>query len=202
MRYNDFEHLALYHGRTRAVGEVLDVLKHQAKAKKPFVVVSGPCGGGKSSFVRAGVLPLLTRGGTPVGSGPWRHAITRPGAADDPFEALAAALVAKSALPELQDAGSPDDCRTLASQLRKDPNSVVVRIARVLGQLTSQELDRLSAKPKTRGLLPDKVIGPNSSGQVKPKLQLALVVDQLEDAVYGTFPSARGEIYHGALRFS
>src|SRR5260221_148075 len=156
----DFEHAALYHGRTKAVGEVLDVLKHQAKAKKPFVVVTGPCGCGKSSFVRAGVLPLLARGATPVGSGPWRRAITRPGAPDDPFHALGAALVANSALPELQDAASPDNRRSLAFQLSQDPGIAAARIAQML---------------------------------VKPKLQLALIVDQLEEVFTGFPPLLQGK---------
>src|SRR4029077_1870405 len=76
----DFEHAAIYHGRTKAVGEVLDALKKQSTAKKRFVLVFGPAGSGKSSPVRAGVLPLLTQVRTSVGYGPWRHALTRPGA--------------------------------------------------------------------------------------------------------------------------
>jgi energy-coupling factor transporter ATP-binding protein EcfA2 len=79
LNFFDFEHAALYHGRTKAVGEVLDALKNQATAKKPFVLVLGPSGSGKSSLVRAGVLPLLTQGRTTLGNGPWRHALTRPG---------------------------------------------------------------------------------------------------------------------------
>jgi DNA replication protein DnaC len=65
LNFFDFEHAALYHGRTKAVGEVLDALKNQATAKKPFVLVVGPTGSGKSSLVRAGVLPLLTLGDGP-----------------------------------------------------------------------------------------------------------------------------------------
>src|SRR5258708_13250467 len=114
LNFFDFEHAALYHGRTKAVGEVLDVLKNQATAKKRFVLVVGPTGSGKSSLARAGVLPLLT-----VGNVPWRRAVTRPGAggsASDPFDRLAAALLGESALPQLQDEEPPNKCRTLASQ--------------------------------------------------------------------------------------
>src|SRR5260221_513126 len=100
LNFFDFEHAALYHCRTKAVGEVLDVLKNQATAKKRFVLVVGPTGSGQSSLARAGVLPLLT-----VGNGPWRRAVTRPGAggsAGDPFDRLAAELLGKFALPDLQ----------------------------------------------------------------------------------------------------
>ena len=75
----DFEHAPVFRGRTKAVGEVLDALKKQASAKRPFVLVLGASGSGKSSLVRAGVLPLLTEIGTVVGDGPWRRAVTRPG---------------------------------------------------------------------------------------------------------------------------
>jgi conflict system STAND superfamily ATPase len=83
LNFFDFEHAALYYGRTKAVWEILDTLKNQAKAKNRFVLVLGPAGSGKSSLVRAGVLPLLTQGGTPVRSGPWRRAVSRPGAGGD-----------------------------------------------------------------------------------------------------------------------
>src|SRR6267378_6066115 len=144
LNFFDFEHAALYHGRTKAVGEVLDALKNQATAKKPFVLVLGPAGSGKSSLVRAGVLPLLT-----VGNGPWRRAVTRPGAGD-PFDTLAAALLGKFALPELQDEESPDEWRSLASSLRKDPDGAAARIAKVLDQLSRQ--DHLLDQRETEGL--------------------------------------------------
>jgi hypothetical protein len=118
----DFQHSAVYHGRTRAVGEVFDVLKTQAAAKKPFLLVLGPSGSGKSSLVRAGVLPLVTQGATPAGTGPWRCALTRPGTAGDPFDTLADALFETS----------PEELGELACQLRKDPEAVAARIREVM----------------------------------------------------------------------
>ena len=191
LNFFDFEHAALYHGRTKAVEEVLDALKNQATAKKPFVLVLGPSGSGKSSLVRAGVLPLLTQGGTPVGNGPWRHALTRPGAggvAGDPFDPLAAALLAKFALPELQDAATPDDWRNLASQLKKDPDGAAIRITEVLDQLTRHELDRPVVRLAPRFEHSKAAIIPKRPAQVKPKMRLALVVDQLEELFTGVSP--------------
>jgi hypothetical protein len=199
----DFEHSALFQGRTRAVGEVLDLLKKQAAAKKPFVLVQGPSGSGKSSLVRAGVLPLITRGATPAGAGPWRHALTRPGGAGDPFDTLADALLAKSALPELQDATSSQEARDLASQLRKDPDGVAVRITKVTDQLADQKLDPLSGNQKEEGL-PAKenenveIAKPTDSTQVKPMTQLALVVDQLEE-LFTRFSPVLQQKYIAAL---
>ncbi|MBV9873813.1 MAG: hypothetical protein JO025_03710, partial [Verrucomicrobia bacterium] len=133
LNFFDFEHAAFYHGRTRAIVEVLDALKKQATAKKSFVLVFGPSGSGKSSLVRSGVLPLLTQGGTPVGNGPWRRVITRPGVGD-PIDSLAAALVAKFALPELQDVSASHESLSLASQLKQDPQKAAVLVAEVLGK--------------------------------------------------------------------
>jgi hypothetical protein len=185
LNFFDFDHSALYHGRTKAVWEVLDALRNQSAVRKPFVLVVGPTGSGKSSLVRAGVLPLLTRGATPLGSGPWRRAVTRPGAgrgAGDPFDTLAAALLDKFALPELQDEESLIEWSNLASRLRKDPSGVVARIGVVLDQLTRQELDHLQANGLSEsGSDGVEVARQKSLGRIKPKVQLALVVDQLEE---------------------
>jgi KaiC/GvpD/RAD55 family RecA-like ATPase len=198
LNFFDFEHAALYHGRTKAVGEVLDALHNQATAKKPFVLVMGPTGSGKSSLVRAGVLPLLT-----VGNGPWRRAVTRPGAggvAGDPFDTLAATLLGKFALPELKDEESPDEWRNLASQLRKDPDGAAARIAKVLDQLTRQESDQRETEGlparRSEGV---EVVGQNGLGRVKPKMHLALVVDQLEELFTGGVSPVLQRKYIAAL---
>ncbi len=185
LNFFDFEHAAFYHGRTKAIGEILDLLKSQATAKRPFILVLGPSGSGKSSLVRAGVLPLLTRGRTPVGNGPWRYALTRPATVGDPFDTLAAALLTKFALPELQEAAQPDELN-LASQLRKEPEAAAARIAEVLKRLTQQELERLLAERRTEGQAAMRsegvdVVSSECLGRLTPKMQLVLVVDQLEE---------------------
>jgi hypothetical protein len=182
LNFFDFEHADLYHGRTKAIGEVLDALKNQAAAKKPFVLVLGPTGSGKSSLVRAGVLPLLT-----VGNGPWRHAVTQP-RDGDPFDPLAAALLDKFALPELQDAASSDEWRDLASQLRKDPDTVAARITEVLDQLTRCEAGSPDIRPAPSFEYSEVAIAPKNLGRIKPKMRLALVVDQLEELFTGISP--------------
>jgi len=78
----------------------------QVRAERPFVLVVGASGSGKSSLVRAGVLPLLTQPETIEGVGLWRWSITRPGAGGsggECFDALAAALLESPALPGLRD---------------------------------------------------------------------------------------------------
>ena len=76
---------ALFHGRGDLVEEILARL-----ADHGFVAVVGPSGSGKSSVVRAGVLPALE-----ASSQDWRVAAFVPGA--DPFAALVRALAEGSA---------------------------------------------------------------------------------------------------------
>jgi WD40 repeat protein/DNA-binding SARP family transcriptional activator len=62
-------------GRDRIVSELIARL-----AEWPLVGILGPSGIGKSSLLRAGVLPALRAGGLP-GSAGWRQVLLRPGKA-------------------------------------------------------------------------------------------------------------------------
>jgi hypothetical protein len=66
---------------------VADLLQHAQRG--PFLVVLGASGSGKSSAVRAGLIPLL-KGGALEGSDQWRYATLKPGAR--PLDTLAAEL--------------------------------------------------------------------------------------------------------------
>lgn len=70
-----------------------------------FLAVVGTSGSGKSSLIRAGLMPAL-RGGMMAGTGAgWRIAVMRPGG--DPIGNLAAELVKEDVLPEA-GAGLPE----------------------------------------------------------------------------------------------
>jgi WD40 repeat protein/DNA-binding SARP family transcriptional activator len=60
-------------GRERLVDALIARL-----AALPVLAVVGPSGSGKSSLIRAGLLPALARGALP-GSARWTHAVIRPG---------------------------------------------------------------------------------------------------------------------------
>ena len=72
LSFFDFEHAPIFHGRTKAIGEVLEALEAQVRAHEPFVLIIGSSGSGKSSLMRAGVLPLLTQPETIDGVELWR----------------------------------------------------------------------------------------------------------------------------------
>jgi energy-coupling factor transporter ATP-binding protein EcfA2 len=61
-----------------------------------FLAIVGASGGGKSSLVKAGLLPSLYRGYLTGSTTRWRIAVMRPGSA--PLEALAASLVEQAGL--------------------------------------------------------------------------------------------------------
>jgi hypothetical protein len=115
----DVQHADIFFGRTRARNELREMLVAQSDRGSAFVVVTGASGSGKSSLVRAGLIPDLVLPGMVPGVGLVRYAILRPRDEDaNPLAALASAMM--SALPELkvlqyaqhllehQIAGSPD----------------------------------------------------------------------------------------------
>lgn len=96
------EHAQVYFGRTAAVAGVLMKLRQQAEQRKAFVLVVGMSGGGKSSLVRAGVLPLLLQPGVVGTAAQWRCAILRPSDGQGELMlALARALTQTGALPDV-----------------------------------------------------------------------------------------------------
>ena len=59
----DADHAQVFFGRSRAQAWMLGRLRELVADGRGFVLVLGPSGSGKSSLVRAGVLPLLTQPG-------------------------------------------------------------------------------------------------------------------------------------------
>ena len=78
-----------FFGRDRLVAELVARLSDRAEGSR-FLAVVGPSGSGKSSLVRAGLLPSLRRGAV-RGSDRWFLVDMHPGT--HPFEELAAALM-------------------------------------------------------------------------------------------------------------
>ena len=192
LNFFDFEHAPIFHGRTKAIGEVLEALEAQARAQRPFVLIVGASGSGKSSLVRAGVLPLLTQPGTIEGIGLWRRAVTRPGAdgaGGDCFDALAAALLESPALPALQDPESLNAIRDLGSELREHSDSVALRVRDALDHAVREWkiqqphfMEEIERQFRTSGRFGDADLARQQRERLElPKARLALVIDQLEE---------------------
>ena len=164
LRHFEKEQSPVFFGRTRAIDAVLTQLRQRAFSGCPFCLVFGGSGVGKSSLVRAGVLPLIIRPGVIEGIGLWRHAVFQPrdgaGQKPDLFQALARALLAPSAFPEL--ASTQTKPEWLGEELRKNPRAI-----RVLFQTA---LDRVADNAHREFAL----LRP-------PVTRFALLIDQMEE---------------------
>ena len=107
LEYFDLEHAPVFFGRSRAQRQVTEALARRAADGSAFVLVLGMSGCGKSSLVRAGVLPELMTPGVVSGVGMWRHCVFRPSEGEgDPIAGLLAAIAGQpQALPELLEGG-------------------------------------------------------------------------------------------------
>ena len=210
LNFFDFEHAPIFHGRTKAIGEVLEALEAQARAQQPFVLVVGASGSGKSSLVRAGVLPMLTQPETVEGIGLWRRSVTRPGAGGsggDCFDALAAALLEPSALPALQDSESQNAIRDLATELRGHSDAVALRVRDALDHAArewkiqqSHSLKERERQLRESGRLDEADLArQHREGLELPKARLALVIDQLEELFTAGFSLEVRQKYISAL---
>ena len=85
LRPFEFHEAEIFFGREQHVDRLLEILQRER-----FLAVIGPSGSGKSSLVRAGMLPALTAGWLGTGSD-WRIVVMRPG--DQPFRHLAHGLL-------------------------------------------------------------------------------------------------------------
>jgi tetratricopeptide (TPR) repeat protein len=152
-------HQRVFFGRRLAVEACRERLSEAAARGCGFLLVLGASGAGKSSLIRAGLVPRLTSPGTVEGVDLWRRALLRPGG--DPFAALAQALFAPDALPELSagDFATPPD---LASLLASNPAAADKPIGRAL--------DRAAAALQAAEAFDRPVAA-----------RLLLVIDQLEE---------------------
>lgn len=127
----DFEHALIYCGRTTMVSDALELLRRRGAEGTGFVMVTGTSGVGKSSLVRAGLLPLLMRPRVIEHVIGWRRAMFRPNVSSQSLLAgLATALTAETALPELTSEARP------VEELLRDPLALTSAIGRALDRAT------------------------------------------------------------------
>ena len=153
----DYEQAPVFFGRTRARNELRELLARQVERGTAFVLVFGASGTGKSSLVKAGLLPDLVLSGMIGRVGLVRRAVFRPSdAGNDPLAALAAAILSPTALPELL--GLQYSAEQLAGLLREAPDQAALPIRQGLAESS-------------------KAAGLTDIAEAR----LALVIDQLEE---------------------
>ena len=173
----DFEHALIYCGRTSMVSEALEALRRRGAAGNGFLMITGMSGVGKSSLVRAGLLPLLMRPRVIEHVIGWRRAMFWPNVSHQGLLAgFAAALVAEHALPEL--AGET----RLVEELLRDPLALTSAVIRALDRATRQ----------VRESSPEH--DPESS------VRLVVLVDQFEEIFDETVAAEERNAFAEALR--
>lgn len=151
----------IFFGRRKHTERLLEILD-----REHFVAVIGPSGSGKSSLVRAGLLPELPLGRLHTGTR-WRIATMRPG--NEPVRRLARALLRPEAFGEvLLD----------AERIPPTPDAQTLEVALAEAELRRGQfgLIELAAQAARRQASADASIGVE-----RPPLNLLLLVDQFEE---------------------
>ncbi|MCX6848163.1 MAG: hypothetical protein NTY98_04525 [Verrucomicrobia bacterium] len=157
----DFEDAKIFFGRSQAIEDVLTAMRKQASAGRAFTLVHGASGSGKSSLLRAGVIPMMLHKSSVIeGVACWGVATLTPGSTgDDLLTALAASLQNAQFMTGLRRATG--DATAFAQQLLLNPQGSVPAVSAAL-QLTAQEVQAQEALPAL------------------PMTKLVLLIDQFE----------------------
>ncbi|BCH08010.1 hypothetical protein MesoLj131c_22680 [Mesorhizobium sp. 131-3-5] len=147
----EFEDADLFFGRARAIAACIARLEQQAASGTAFLLIYGMSGCGKSSLLRAGLLPSLTLHGAVAGICLWRHCLIRLSEGPDAFTVLAAALLHEAAVPELS-------C-----------------------EVTAAEFARLCRSTPDRALVMVRQALLKAAGPARSQIRLLVAIDQLEE---------------------
>jgi tetratricopeptide (TPR) repeat protein len=162
----EYEHAAIFFGRDGLVAKAAEQLAAGARAGTAFVLVTGPSGSGKSSLVKAALVPRLMKRQRIQGVAFLRRAVFRPsdGGGGDVVLGLVEALTRSAAdgvgLPEMLAPGQ--DAAMFAAHLRAAVDAPGFVFAGALSHLTRAGRD---------------------DGRLLPfeEAKLILVIDQLEE---------------------
>jgi hypothetical protein len=166
----------IFFGRETHTDALLDILQ-----REHFLAVVGPSGSGKSSLVRAGLLPALAFGIMGTGA-QWRIAVLRPG--NEPVRRLAQALVSRHAIGvELIGEHAPVEPDAALEELAAD-------VARIEAELNRDRLGLVHTVTQARRV----------NGQ---PFNLLVLVDQFEElftyAGAGTARANESEVFVNLL---
>src|ERR1019366_5187454 len=168
------KHAPVFFGRSHDTARAVDLWREAGGRGCGYLLAVGASGSGKSSLVRAGLVPRLTTPGVIKEVDVWRIAVMRPSdSSAGPFTALAAALMQNEAdLPKDEEGRGPalpeigqGDSRTpaeLACVLRHADAAAVKPIVNALSRVATSEHDRERYRRDVR-------------------CDLVLLIDQLEE---------------------
>jgi WD40 repeat protein len=160
----DVEHAPIFFGRRREVERARARLITSAMGDKPFLLITGASGSGKSSLARAGLIPRLAQlGGLSTLAAALRRTAFTPGQiANDWALGLATRLFEDNALGNELRLGDFNDGGKLAAQIVRGDASACAPLVRAL-----QRAGEKIAAAENR--------------EVAPKVALLLLIDQLEE---------------------
>ncbi len=131
----------VFFGRDVAIRQAIGRLREAWSRAAPFMLLIGASGSGKSSLLRAGLLPQITLPGTIPEIEVWCQAIIIPGS--DPFAALAAALLNEPKLGAELQKGVFKTEDILCRQLKSDPLLALAPLRDALGRTANNKPARL-----------------------------------------------------------
>lgn len=84
----EMEHAAIFFGRSKAINTPRDILARRQAGGNASLLVPGPSGSGKSSLLKAGVLPTVMLTGMIGQTALCRYALVRPSDGGLPLSCL------------------------------------------------------------------------------------------------------------------
>jgi tetratricopeptide (TPR) repeat protein len=154
----DDAHAAVFFGRGRVIERALALFRGAAEASFPWLLVTGPSGGGKSSLLRAGLVPALTEE-TVLET--WRVATVRPGA-EDPLAVLLGTIAGADVLGPALAEGDYPTAADLTRIARLAPEELVRPLLRALDRRAETVREQIARN-------------------TAPFSRLLVIVDQLEE---------------------
>ena len=129
---------AVFFGRELAIRQSVERLREAGADDKrlPFLLILGASGAGKSSLLRAGLLPRLTLPGTIPEIDLWRVAVVTAG--PDPADALSESLLGAAAVGQELAQGAFADRALLSRLLAGDPGTALAPLREALAKAAEE----------------------------------------------------------------
>jgi hypothetical protein len=148
----DAAHAPVFFGREAEIARAVARLREAEQSGTPFLLVVGGSGSGKSSLLRAGLVPRLALPGAIRGVETWRRALVVP--TNDPLQNLAESLFDQAALGDALIEGEFGTPQLLGELLASKPEIAVRPIAGALARVANRQADTLGlSEPRPARLL-------------------------------------------------